>query len=67
MKVDYFTIKLGIFQREIWSYFRTVSSRVIEKFSSVKRPDGFVLCIQVQRKTSSSKFLDSLEALEDCK
>ena len=28
----------------------------VEKFLSVKRLDGFVLCIQGQRKTSSSKF-----------
>ena len=56
MKVEYFQRKIGIVQREIWSYLRTVSSRVIEKFLSVKRLDGFVLCIQGQRKTSSSKF-----------
>ena len=56
MKVEYFPTKIGIFQREIWSYLRTVSSRVIEKFLSVKCLDGFVLCIQGQRKTSSSKF-----------
>ena len=55
MKVEYFQRKIGIVQREIWSYLRTVSSRVIEKFFSVKRLDGFVLCIQGQRKTSSSK------------
>ena len=46
MKVEYFPTKIGIFQIEIWSYLRTVSSRVIEKFLSVKRLDGFVLCIQ---------------------
>ena len=56
MKVEYFPTKIGIFQIEIWSYLRTVSSRVIEKFLSVKRLDGFVLCIQGQRETSSSKF-----------
>ena len=32
MKVEYFPRKISIFQREIWSYLRTVSSRVIEKF-----------------------------------
>ena len=41
-----FPIEIGIFQREIWSYSRTVSSRVIEKFLIVKRLDGFVLCLQ---------------------
>ena len=46
MKLEYFLRKISIFQREIWSYLRTVSSRVIEKFLSVKRLDGFVLCIQ---------------------
>ena len=39
------------------SYLRIVSSRVIEKFLSVKRLDGFVLCILGWRKTSSSKLL----------
>ena len=34
-----------------------MSSRVIEKFLSVKRLDGFVLCILGWRKTSSSKLL----------
>ena len=34
-----------------------MSGRVIEKFLSVKRLNGFVLCIQGWRKTSSSKFL----------
>ena len=43
MKVEYFPTKIGIFQREKWSYLRTVSSRVIEKFLSDKRFDGFVL------------------------
>ena len=56
MKVEYFLRKIGIFQREIWSYWRTVSSRVIEKFLSVKRLYGFILCIQGWRKVSSSKF-----------
>ena len=46
MKVEYFQRKIGIVQREIWIYLRTVSSRVIKKFFSVKRLDGFVLCIQ---------------------
>ena len=46
MKVEYFQRKIGIFQREIWSYLRTESSRVIEKLLSVKRLDGIVLCIQ---------------------
>ena len=32
MKLEYFLRKISIFQREIWSYLRTVSSRVIEKF-----------------------------------
>ena len=41
-----FNEKIGIFQKEIWSYLRTVSSRVIKKFLSVKRLDGFVLSIQ---------------------
>ena len=67
MKVEYFPRKISIFQREIWSYLRTVSSRVIEKFLSVKRLDGFVLCIQGLQETSRSKFLGCLEALEDCK
>ena len=39
------------------SYLRIVSGRVIEKFPSVKRLDGFVLCILGWRKTSSSKLL----------
>ena len=47
MKVEYFTIKTWYISTEIWSYFRT---------SRVKRSDGFVLCMQGQRKTSSSKF-----------
>ena len=51
MKVEYFPRKISIFQREIWSYLRTVSSRVIEKFLSVKRLDGFVLCIQGLQET----------------
>ena len=46
MKVEYFPTKIGIFQIKIWSYLRTVSSRVIEKFLSVKRLDGFMLRIQ---------------------
>ena len=46
MKVEYFQRKIGIFQRGIWSYLRTMSSRVIEKFLSVKLLDGFLLCIQ---------------------
>ena len=46
MKVEYFATKIGIFQREIWSYLRTVSSRVIEQFLNAKRLDGFALCIQ---------------------
>ena len=46
MKVEYFQRKIGIFEREIWSHLRTVSSRVIEKFISVKRLDSLVLCIQ---------------------
>ena len=46
MKVEYFpTNENGIFQREIWSSLRTVSSRVINQLS-VKRLDGFVLCLQ---------------------
>ena len=36
---------------------------VIEKFLSVKRLDGFVLCIQSWRKTSSSKFLAAWKCL----
>ena len=59
MKVEYFTRKIGIFQREIRSYLRTVSSRAIEKFIGVKPLDGLVLCIdciQDWRKTSNSKF-----------
>ena len=40
-----FQRKIGIFQREIWSSLRTVSSRVINQLS-VKRLDGFVLCLQ---------------------
>ena len=51
-----FQQKIGILQREIWSSLKTVSSRVIEKFLSVKRLDGFVLYIQGLQKTSSSKF-----------
>ena len=46
MKVEYLQRKIVIFQREIWSYLRSVSGRVIEKFLSVKRLDGIVLCIQ---------------------
>ena len=46
MKVEYFQGKIGIFQREIWSYLRKVSSHVIKKFLGVKHLDGFVLCIQ---------------------
>ena len=57
MKVEYFRRKIGIFQREIWSYWRTVSGRVIEELLSVRRLDGFVLCIQGWRKTLSSKYL----------
>ena len=45
-RLNIFQRKIGIFQKEIWSYLRIVSSRVIEKFLSVKRLDGFVLCIQ---------------------
>ena len=59
MKVEYFPRKIGIFQREIRSYLRTVSSRAIEKFIGVKPLDGLVLCIdciQDWRKTSNSKF-----------
>ena len=55
MKVEYLQRKIGIFQREIWSYLRTESSSIIEQLLSVKRLDGIVLCIQGQRKTSSSK------------
>ena len=47
MKVEYFpTKKIGVFPRQIWSYLRTVFSRVIEKVLSDKRLDGFVLRIQ---------------------
>ena len=46
MKVEYLQRKIGIFQREIWIYLRTESSRVIEKLLSVKRLDGILLCIQ---------------------
>ena len=46
MEVESFQRKIGIFQREIWSYLRTESSRVIEKPLGVKRLDGIVLCIQ---------------------
>ena len=45
-RLNIFQRKIGLFQKEIWSYLRIVSSRVIEKFLSVKRLDGFVLCIQ---------------------
>ena len=62
-EVRVFPRKIGIFQREIWSYLRTVSSRVIEKFSSVKRLDG---CIQGLRKLKF-EILGCLGALEDCK
>ena len=54
MWVEYFPRKIGIFRREISNYWRT--GRVIEKFLSVKRLDGFVLCILGWRKASSSKF-----------
>ena len=63
MKVEYFQRKIGIFQREIWSYLRTVSGRVIENFIGVKRLDDVVLCIQGWRKTSSSKFLAAWKRL----
>ena len=64
MKVDYFLRKICIFQREIWSYLRTVSGRVIENFISVKRLDNVVLCIRGWRKTSSAKFLASWKRLK---
>ena len=66
MKVEYFPTKIGIFQIEIWSYLRTVSSHVIKKFLSVKRLDGFVLCIR-SGKNIKFEILVCLEALEDCK
>ena len=44
-KYNIFQRKIGIFQREIWGYLRTVSRRVIEKLS-VKRLNGFVPCKQ---------------------
>ena len=51
-------------QREIWRYLRTASRRVIiEQFLSVKRLDGFVLCIPGWRKTLSSKFLAARKRL----
>ena len=41
MKIKYFPVEVGIFQREIWIYLRTVSGRVSEKFLSVTRLDGY--------------------------
>ena len=61
MLVEYSPRKIGVLKREIWNYWRT--GRVIEKFLSVKRLDGFVLCIQGWRKTSSSKFLATKKRL----
>ena len=57
MKVEYFPTNYWyISKKKIWSYLRTVSCPVIEKFLSVKRLDDFVPCVQGQRETSTSKF-----------
>ena len=61
MKVEYFPRKIGLFHWEIWSYRRTVSGRVIEKFPSLKRLDG---CMA---KSIKFEILGCMEALEDCK
>ena len=53
MKVEYFPTKNWYSSKRNMELF--VSSHVIEKFLSVNRLDGFVLCLQGQRKTSNSK------------
>ena len=61
MQVEKNKIKNWYIKKRKWNYWRT--GRVIEKFLSVKRLDGFVLCIQGWRKTSSSKFLATKKRL----
>ena len=46
-------MKVGCFR----SIFFKEKYEVIEKFLSVRRLDGFVLCIQGWRKTLNSKYL----------
>ena len=66
MKVEYFPRKISIFQREIWSYLRTVSSRVIEKF--LCQALGWFRTLYTGL-AGNIKFeiVGCLEALEDCK
>ena len=54
MKIEHFPTKNWYISQRNVELFEDRASRVIER--SVKRLDGFVLCIQGQRETSSSKF-----------
>ena len=59
MKLEYFLRKISKRNVEL------LEDRVVEKFQvkSVKRLDGFVLCIQDWRETPSSKFFASWKHL----
>ena len=66
MKIEYFPRKIGIFQRESWSYLKTVSSRVIEKFQFQALGWVHTLYAELARNINF-EILGCLEALEDCK
>ena len=67
MKLEYFLRKISIFQREIWSYLRTVSSRVIEKFFRCQALGWLRTLYTGLARNIKFEILGCLEALEDCK